>query len=341
MTYAEALTALIDRRDLDRDSMMRLMRQVMQGELTPAQIAGLVVALRAKGETVDEVAGAAAAMRELATRVDVAGIDHLVDTCGTGGDAQHTFNVSTCSALVAAAAGAHVAKHGGRSVSSLCGSADVLESLGMHLTLEPPMVARAIREVGVGFMFAPSHHAAMKHAAPVRRELGVRTLFNILGPLTNPAGAPNQVMGVFRRELVGLQARVLQALGSRHVMVVHGCDGLDEITITGDTDIAELRDGTVTEYRVNPAQFGLAVSPMDGIRVDSVGSAKAMLLGVLENRPGAPRDIVALNAGAAIYVSGLVPSLDAGVRLALERIASGAARAKLEQLVAFSRQVPA
>jgi len=341
MTYAEALTALIERRDLDRDRMVQLMRQVMQGELTPAQIAGLVIALRAKGETVEEVAGAASVMRELATRVDVAGVEHLVDTCGTGGDAQHTFNVSTTSALVAAAAGAHVAKHGGRSVSSLCGSADVLEALGVQLGLDPIKVAQSIREVGVGFMFAPSHHSAMKHAAPVRKELGVRTLFNILGPLTNPAGAPNQVMGVFRRELVGLQARVLQALGSRHVMVVHGSDGLDEITITGDTDVAELRDGKVVEYRVNPAQFGLAVAPIEGIRVESVDAAKAMLLGVLDNRPGAARDIVALNAGAAIYVSGLAPSLDAGVQRAIALIASGAAKSKLEQLVAFTRQAAA
>jgi anthranilate phosphoribosyltransferase len=341
MTYAEALTALIERRDLDRDRMALLMRQVMQGELTPAQIAALVIALRSKGETVDEVAGAASVMRELATRVDVAGVEHLVDTCGTGGDAQHTFNVSTTSALVAAAAGAHVAKHGGRSVSSLCGSADVLEALGVRLGLDPVKVAQSIREVGVGFMFAPSHHSAMKHAAPVRKELGVRTMFNILGPLTNPAGAPNQVMGVFRRELVGLQARVLQALGSRHVMVVHGSDGLDEITITGDTDVAELRDGRVTEYRVNPAQFGLAVSPIEGIRVDSVEGAKAMLLGVLDNRAGAARDIVALNAGAAIYVSGLAPSLEAGVRRAIELIASGAAKSKLDQLVAFTQQAAA
>jgi anthranilate phosphoribosyltransferase len=341
MTYAEALTALIERRDLDRDRMALLMRQVMQGELTPAQIAALVIALRSKGETVDEVAGAASVMRELATRVDVAGVEHLVDTCGTGGDAQHTFNVSTTSALVAAAAGAHVAKHGGRSVSSLCGSADVLEALGVRLGLDPVKVAQSIREVGVGFMFAPSHHSAMKHAAPVRKELGVRTMFNILGPLTNPAGAPNQVMGVFRRELVGLQARVLQALGSRHVMVVHGSDGLDEITITGDTDIAELRDGRVTEYQVNPAQFGLAVSPIEGIRVDSVEGAKAMLLGVLDNRAGAARDIVALNAGAAIYVSGLAPSLEAGVRRAIELIASGAAKSKLDQLVAFTQRAAA
>lgn len=341
MTYAEALTALIDRRDLERGQMVLLMRQVMQGELTHAQIAGLVVALRAKGETVEEVAGAASVMRELATRVDVTGVENLVDTCGTGGDAQHTFNVSTTSALVAAAAGAHVAKHGGRSVSSLCGSADVLEALGVDLTLDPAMVAQSIGEVGVGFMFAPSHHSAMRFAAPVRKELGVRTMFNILGPLTNPAGAPNQVMGVFRRELVGLQARVLQALGSRHVMVVHGADGLDEITVTGHTDVAEMRDSTVTEYRLEPAQFGLAISPVSEIQVASVDAARTMLLAVLSNKPGAARDIVALNAGAAIYVSGIAPTLEAGVRKAIDVIASGAARAKLDQLVNFSRSARA
>jgi len=337
MNYADALNALIERRDLDRDQMTHLMRQVMQGELSPACIAALVIALRAKGETVDEVAGAASVMRELATRVDVAGVEHLVDTCGTGGDAQHTFNVSTTSALVAAAAGAHVAKHGGRSVSSSCGSADVLEALGVDLTVDAGTVGRSIREVGVGFMFAPSHHSAMKHAAPVRRELGVRTVFNILGPLTNPAGAPNQVMGVFKRDLVGLQARVLHALGSRHVMVVHGSDGLDEITVSGDTDVAELRDGQVSEYRLNPGQFGLAVSPISAIRVETIDQAKAMLLAVLAGTPGAARDIVTLNAGAAIYVSGLTLTLEAGVRRAAEVIASGAARSKLDQLIAFSR----
>jgi len=337
MNYADALNALIERRDLDRDQMTHLMRQVMQGELSPACIAALVIALRAKGETVDEVAGAASVMRELATRVDVAGVEHLVDTCGTGGDAQHTFNVSTTSALVAAAAGAHVAKHGGRSVSSSCGSADVLEALGVDLTVDAGTVGRSIREVGVGFMFAPSHHSAMKHAAPVRRELGVRTVFNILGPLTNPAGAPNQVMGVFKRDLVGLQARVLHALGSRHVMVVHGADGLDEITVSGDTDVAELRDGQVREYRLNPGQFGLAVSPIASIRVETIEQAKGMLLAVLAGTPGAARDIVTLNAGAAIYVSGLTPTLEAGVRRAAEAIASGAARSKLDQLIAFSR----
>ncbi len=337
MNYSEALTALIERRDLSREQMTALMRQVMLGEFTPAQIAGLVIALRAKGETVEEVAGAAAVMRELATRVDASGVPHLVDTCGTGGDAQHTFNVSTTSALVAAAAGAHVAKHGGRSVSSKCGSADVLEALGVDLSLDAAAVARSIREVGVGFMFAPAHHSAMKHAAPVRKDLGVRTIFNILGPLTNPAGAPNQVMGVFRRELVGLQARVLQALGSRHVLVVHGGDGLDEITVSGDTDVAELRDGQVSEYRINPAQFGLAVSPVSAIRVQTIDEATAMLRAVLADTPGAARDIVVLNAGAAIYVAGLAPTLEAGVRRAAEAIASGAARARLDQLIAFSR----
>jgi anthranilate phosphoribosyltransferase len=336
MNISEAITALLDRRDLDREQMSALMREVMQGALTPAQIAGLVVALRAKGESVDEVAGAASVMRELATRVDCSGIEHLVDTCGTGGDARHTFNVSTCSALVAAAAGAHVAKHGGRSVSSRCGSADVLEALGVNLSLDAAAVGRSIREVGVGFMFAPNHHSAMKYAAPVRRELGVRTVFNILGPLTNPAGAPNQVLGVFRRELAPLLARVLQALGSRHVMVVHGSDGLDEITISGDTDVAELRDGRVTEYTINPARFGLSVAPVESIRVEDIEQAQAMLTAVLAGQPGPARDIVAMNAGAAIYVAGVVDTLEAGVAAAQRAIDSGAARERLARLVAFT-----
>jgi anthranilate phosphoribosyltransferase len=336
MNISEAITALLDRRDLDREQMSALMREVMQGALTPAQIAGLVVALRAKGESVEEVAGAASVMRELATRVDCNGIEHLVDTCGTGGDARHTFNVSTCSALVAAAAGAHVAKHGGRSVSSRCGSADVLEALGVNLSLDAAAVGRSIREVGVGFMFAPNHHSAMKHAAPVRRELGVRTVFNILGPLTNPAGAPNQVLGVFRRELAPLLARVLQALGSRHVMVVHGSDGLDEITISGDTDVAELRDGRVTEYTIHPARFGLSVASVESIRVEDIEQAKAMLNAVLAGQPGPARDIVAMNAGAAIYVAGVVDSLEAGVAAAQRAIDSGAARERLARLVAFT-----
>jgi anthranilate phosphoribosyltransferase len=339
MSYAETLTRLIEKRDLTRDEMAALMRRIMHGELTPAQIAGALVALRAKGETVDEVTGAAGVMRELAVPVAVGDVPHLVDTCGTGGDAQHTFNVSTAAALVAAAAGARVAKHCGRSVSSACGSADVLEALGVNLALSPEQVARCLRELGVGFLFAPHHHAAMKHAAPVRRELGVRTMFNILGPLTNPAGAPNQVMGVFRRELTRLQAEVLRALGSRHVMVVHGADGLDELTIGGDTDVAELREGQIIEYRVHPAQFarlGIEPAPLAAIRVAGLDEAKAMLAGVLAGAAGAPRDIVALNAGAAIYVSGVAATLEEGVRRALAAIESGAARARLDALVALS-----
>ena len=341
ITDGAALQRVIEHRELFHDELLHLMRRIMGGEMSPVMIAALAMGLRVKKETVGEIAAAAQVMREFATPVPVADRTGLVDIVGTGGDGSHTFNISTASMFVAAAAGARVAKHAGRSVSSTSGSADVVEALGAHIMLSPEQVAECLAETGIAYMFAPSHHAAMKHAAPVRKELGVRTMFNILGPLTNPAGAPNQVMGVFRRELVGLQARVLHALGSRHVMVVHGADGLDEITITGSTDVAELRDGKVTEYRVNPAQFGFEVSTIADIQVDSVEAAKAMLLGVLDDRPGAARDIVALNAGAAIYVSGLAPSLEAGVRRALEQIASGAAKAKLEQLVAFSRQAAA
>jgi len=256
ITAQEALTRCIEHREIFHDEMLTIMRMIMSGEMSPVMIAALTMGLRVKKETIGEIAAAAQVMREFATPVPVADRTHLVDIVGTGGDSSHTFNISTASMFVAAAAGAHVAKHGGRSVSSRCGSADVLEALGVNLSLDAAAVGRSIREVGVGFMFAPNHHSAMKHAAPVRRELGVRTVFNILGPLTNPAGAPNQVMGVFRRELVPLLARVLQALGSRHVMVVHGSDGLDEITISGDTDVAELRDGRITEYTINPARFG-------------------------------------------------------------------------------------
>ena len=339
MTPKDALNRLIEQRDLSYDEMLELMRSIMRGEVQPTQIAGILIGLRVKQETVAEIAGAAAAMREFATKVELAGLPHLVDTCGTGGDALHTFNVSTASAFVAAAAGARVAKHGGRSVSSSCGSADVLEALGVNVQLTPEQVADSVREVGVGFMFAPNHHSAMKYAAPVRRELGVRTLFNILGPLTNPAGAQNQVMGVFHRDLVATQAQVLKLLGSRHVLVVYGCDGLDEITVGGDTAVAELKDGAISEYTINPALFGLKTAALDEIRVTNVDQAKAMLLCVLDNTPGAARDIVALNAGAAIYVSGLVDSLAAGVAKAQEAIASGAARAKLRQLVEFSNRV--
>jgi anthranilate phosphoribosyltransferase len=275
-------------------------------------------------------------MREFASKVPVTKREHLVDTCGTGGDAAHTFNISTASALVAAAAGAQVAKHGGRSVSSTCGSADVLEALGVNLNLTPEQVGKSIDEIGIGFMFAPNFHGAMKYAAPVRRELGVRTLFNVLGPLTNPAGAENQVMGVFHHDLVGIQARVLQRLGSRHVLVVNGCDGLDEITISGHTNIAELKNGEVQEYTVQPQDYGLQPASLENIRVTNIDDAKAMLLSVLDNKPGAARDIVQLNAGAAIYVAGLSTSLAEGVKKAAEVIASGAAKHKLAQLIAIS-----
>jgi anthranilate phosphoribosyltransferase len=338
MNVQSALTALIEKRALSHDEMLSIMRQIMSGQLTPVQIAGIIIGLRVKGETVEEIAAAAQVLRELSTKVDVSGERHLVDTCGTGGDSAHTFNISTTSAFVAAAAGAKVAKHGGRSVSSSSGSADVLEALGVNLNLKPEQVAQSIRQVGIGFMFAPNYHSAMKHAAPVRKELGVRTLFNILGPLTNPAGADNQLLGVFHHDLVGIQARVLQTLGSRHALVVHGLDGLDEISISGGTEVAELKNGKVEEYTIDPTRFGFKLAPLEAIQAKSTGESKNMLLLVLDNHPGPARDIVTLNSGAAIYVSGLAESMEQGVRKAGEAIASGAARAKLDQLVEFSNR---
>ena len=336
ITPQQALVRLIEQREIFYDEMLSLMRQIMGGEVSPVQIAGILIGLRVKKETIGEISAAAFVMREFATQVPVTRREHLVDTCGTGGDAAHTFNISTASAFVAAAAGARVAKHGGRSVSSTCGSADVLEALGVNLNLTPEQVGRSIDQIGIGFMFAPNFHGAMKHAAPVRKELGVRTLFNVLGPLTNPAGADNQVLGVFHPDLVGIQARVLQRLGSRHVLVVNGADGLDEITISGPTSIAELKDGQVNEYTVTPESFGLRSAPLDDIRVSNIDQAKAMLLGVLDNRPGAARDIVLLNAGAAIYAAGLSVTLAEGVKLAAGTIASGAAKTKLAQLIQVS-----
>ncbi|MDO8989940.1 MAG: anthranilate phosphoribosyltransferase [Sideroxyarcus sp.] len=336
ITPQQALVRLIEQREIFYDEMLSLMRKIMSGEVTPTMIAAILVGLRVKKETIGEISAAAFVMREFATKVPVTKRDHLVDTCGTGGDAAHTFNVSTASALVAAAAGARVAKHGGRSVSSTCGSADVLEALGVNLNLTPEQVGHSIDSIGIGFMFAPNFHGAMKHAAPVRKELGVRTLFNVLGPLTNPAGAENQVMGVFHPDLVGIQARVLQRLGSRHVLIVHGSDGLDEITISGPSYVAELKNGQVEEYTVTPETFGLQTAPLDSIRVGNAADAKAMLLGVLDNQTGAARDIVLLNAGAAIYAAGLAETLALGVKKAAEVIASGAAKAKLAQLVQIS-----
>ncbi|MDD5181425.1 MAG: anthranilate phosphoribosyltransferase [Gallionellaceae bacterium] len=336
MNYAQTLTHLIERHDLPFAEMRELMQRIMSGQFTTAQIAAVLVALRMKGETVEEIAAAAEVMRELSSKVSVARTAHLIDTCGTGGDGAQTFNISTAAALVAAAAGASVAKHGGRSVSSTCGSADALEKLGVNVNLTPEQVAHCVDSIGVGFMFAPNHHSAMKYAAPVRRELGVRTLFNMLGPLTNPAGAQNQVIGVFNRPLTGKLAAVLGELGSRHVLVVHGADGMDEISISAPTFIAELKDGKVSEYTVQPGQFGLTPAPLNAIQVSNANEAQAMLLAVLDNRPGAARDIVQFNAGAAIYVAGLAASLAEGVKKAGEVIASGAAKDKLAQLVRVS-----
>jgi anthranilate phosphoribosyltransferase len=290
-----------------------------------------------KGETVDEITAAASVMRELSLKVE-SECRPLIDTCGTGGDGIQTFNVSTVSAFVAAAAGAKVAKHGGRSVSSTCGSADVLEALGVNVNQTPQQVAASVNEIGIGFMFAPNHHSAMKHAAPVRRELGVRTLFNLLGPMTNPANAHRQVMGVFDQSLTTKLAKVLQQLGSEHVLVVHGADGMDEISFTGDTFVAELKNGQVTEYLMNPAQWGLALHDVKDIQIQNAEESKAMILAVLNGKPGAARDIVLLNAGAAIYVSGLVDTMQAGIEKAAAVIDSGAALQKLHQLISYSNQ---
>ena len=336
MNYAQTLTHLIERHDLPFAEMRELMQRIMSGQLTTAQIAAVLTALRMKGETIEEIAAAAEVMRELSSKVNVTNAEHLIDTCGTGGDGAQTFNISTGAALVAAAAGARVAKHGGRSVSSTCGSADVLEKLGVNVNLTPERVAQCVDSIGVGFMFAPNHHSAMKYAAPVRRELGVRTLFNMLGPLTNPAGAQNQVIGVFNRSLTTRLAAVLGKLGSCHVLVVHGTDGMDEISVSAPTLIAELKDGKVSEYTVQPGQFGLTPAPLNAIQVSNADEAKAMLLNVLNNQPGAARDIVCLNAGAAIYVAGLAASLAEGVKKAGVVIASGAAKDKLAQLVEVS-----
>ena len=338
ITPQQALVRLIEQREIFFDEMLSLMRQIMSGDVPPNMIAAILVGLRVKKETIGEISAAAFVMREFATKVPVTQREYLVDTCGTGGDAAQTFNISTASALVAAAAGARVAKHGGRSVSSTCGSADVLEALGANLNLTPEQVGRSIDQIGIGFMFAPNFHGAMKYAAPVRKELGVRTIFNVLGPLTNPAGAENQVLGVFHPDLVGIQARVLQRLGSRHVMVVNGSDGLDEITISGPTNVAELKAGQVKEYSITPEEFGLQASPLDLIRVANTDEAKAMLQGVLENKPGPARDIVLLNAGAAIYVAGLADTLSHGVQKAAEVIASGMAKNKLAQLIQVSKE---
>nr|WP_199066911.1 anthranilate phosphoribosyltransferase [Chromobacterium sp. ASV5] len=339
ITPQAALNRLIDGNELFYDEMLDLMRQIMRGELTPAQTAAILIGLRVKVESVLEIAAAATVMREFAIHVPVQSRDHLVDTCGTGGDKSHTFNISTTAAFVAAAAGTRVAKHGGRSVSSSSGSADVLELLGVNLKLDARQVGRCIDEIGLGFMFAPNHHTAMKHVAPIRKELGARTIFNILGPLTNPADAENQLMGVFHPDLVGIQSRVLKQLGSRHVMIVHGCDGLDELTLSGPSMVAELKDGDILEYQLDPREFGFQLAELKTLRAETAEQSKSMLLAVLDQQNGPARDIVLLNAGAAIYTAGNAPSLADGVTMAREALDSGRARAKLEQLISLSQSL--
>jgi len=339
ITVQEALSRTIEHREIFHDEMLDLMRQIMSGRVSPVMIAAIIVGLRVKKETIGEITAAAQVMRELATKVTVKDLDDLVDIVGTGGDGAHTFNISTASMFVCAAAGGRVAKHGNRAVSSQSGSADVLEALGANINLKPEQVGRCIDEVGVGFMFAPAHHTAMKHAAPVRRELGVRTIFNILGPLTNPAGARNQVMGVFHPDLVGIQVRVLQRLGARHAITVYGMEGLDEISVSGQTMIGELKAGKVEEYAIHPEKFGLPVHDPAALRVVTVEQSRNIVVAALENQPGAARDIVALNAGAAIYVAGKATSFEGGVERAFELLKSGAARVKLDQFVKFTQQL--
>ncbi len=337
MDMQQAINKVLARQDLTGEEMTSVMRTIMTGGATGAQIGGFLVGLRMKGETVAEIAAAASVMRELASGVDISGLANTVDIVGTGGDASGTFNVSTASMFVAAAAGCHVAKHGNRSVSSKSGSADALEAAGIRLDLTPEQVEQCVREVGVGFMFAPGHHSAMKHAIGPRREMGVRTIFNILGPLTNPAGVPNLVLGVFSTDLLEPLAEVLQRLGSRHVMVVHSRDGLDEISIGDTTEVAELKAGQIRRFTIQPEEFGLQRASLDSIQVEDAAQSLDIIRGVLEDRPGPARDIVVLNAGAGIYSAGLADSLQAGVAKADQAIASGEARSRLDRLVVLTQ----
>jgi anthranilate phosphoribosyltransferase len=333
ITNTEALTRFIEHREIFHDEMLALMRRIMSGEMTPVMIAAIAMGLRVKKETIGEIAAAAQVMREFALQVNVPDKTRLLDIVGTGGDGSHSFNISTAASFVAAAAGARVAKHGGRSVSSTSGSADVLEALGANIMLPPEQVATCVAETGIGFMFAPNHHASMKHAAPVRKELGVRTIFNILGPLTNPAGAPNQLLGVFHPDLVGIQVRVLQRLGSEHVMVVYGTNGMDEISLSGETMVGELKNGEVREYVVHPSDFGLPVYDSRALKVANTAESVQCIQRALASEDGPVRDVVLLNAGAALYCAGVAGSVAEGVRHAREVVASGAAAAKLEQFV--------
>ena len=337
ITAQEALLRTIEHREIFHDEMLHIMRLIMSGDMSPVMMAALITGLRVKKETIGEITAAAQVMREFSTKVHVADPTHLVDIVGTGGDGSHTFNISTCSMFVAAAAGARVSKHGGRSVSSKSGSADVMEALGVYINLAPEAIARCIEEVGVGFMFAPNHHPAMKNVAPIRRELGVRTIFNILGPLTNPASAPNILMGVFHSDLVGIQVRALQRLGAEHALVVYGKDGMDEVSLGAATLVGELKDGEITEYEIHPEDFGMVMASNRSLRVDTPEQSKAMLLSVLDNEPGPARDIVVLNAGAALYAANVAPTMKAGVVQARAALDSGAARVRLDQLVALTQ----
>ncbi len=333
ITPQEALQRTIEHREIFHDEMLHLMRLIMNGELSPVMTASIITGLRVKKETIGEITAAAQVMREFSTKVHVKDATHMVDIVGTGGDGANTFNISTCSMFVAAAAGAKVSKHGGRGVSSKSGSADVMEALGIHINLKPEQIAQCIAEVGIGFMFAPNHHPAMKNVAPVRKELGVRTIFNILGPLTNPAGAPNILMGVFHPDLVGIQVRALQRLGAEHALVVYGRDGMDEVSLGAATLVGELKNGQITEYEIHPEDFGLAMSSNRALKVETPEQSREMLIGVLKGEPGAAQDIVCLNAGVALYAANVADSIQAGIAKARAAIASGAALAKLEQVV--------
>ncbi len=333
ITPQEALQRTIEHREIFHDEMLKVVRQIMSGEMSPVMMAALITGLRVKKETIGEITAAAQVMREFSTKVHVANKTHLVDIVGTGGDGSHTFNISTCAMFVAAAAGARVSKHGGRSVSSKSGSADVLENLGINIHLKPEQISQCIEDVGIGFMFAPNHHTAMKHVAPIRKELGVRTIFNILGPLTNPASAPNILMGVFHPDLVGIQIRALQRLGAEHALVVYGRDGMDEVSLGAATLVGELKDGEITEYEVHPEDFGLMMSSNRALRVETPEQSKSLMLAVLDNHASPARDIVALNAGAALYAANVADSMKAGLALAFHALETGAAKAKLEAFV--------
>ena len=343
ITPQQALQRVIEHREIFHDEMLHLMRLIMSGELSPIMTAALIAGLRTKKETIGEITAAAQVMREFSVKVEVEVADrsHLVDIVGTGGDGAHTFNISTCAMFVIAAAGAKVSKHGGRSVSSKSGSADAIEALGIHLDLKPAQIAQCIAQTGIGFMFAPNHHPAMKNVAPVRRELGVRTLFNILGPLTNPAGAPNILLGVFHPDLVGILVRALQSLGAEHALVVHGKDGLDEISLGAATLVGELKDGVIREYEIHPEDFGFQMVGTRALQVENPEDSRAMLLGVLEGQAGPARDIVLLNAGAALYAADVAASIADGIALARQAIDSGAAKAKLDQLVTVAHALSA